>query len=187
MDATFLSKQRRVELKTAFALFDKNKNGKIDGKQMLYLLKSIGVKIDSRDEKALILEHGERGDFTYEDLLTVGEVVYNDVQIESTVVEALRELHPSTNESIPVKMLRELLLKIGLVNLCALGLGIKLTEKEVDMFLGIECEARNAKEINYGTFVSSPSSRLHYLHVVNQRVWHALHNSHITPWCYLND
>lgn len=59
------------------------------------------------------LESRERGHFSYEDLLLVAQVVYNDVAIERGLVKALRQICPKGAKEIPTKTLREYLLKLG--------------------------------------------------------------------------
>lgn len=44
---------QREELRVAFHAFDKNKTGKLDVGEMKYLLKSIGVCLTRREQKAL--------------------------------------------------------------------------------------------------------------------------------------
>lgn len=183
--------RQREELRGAFHAFDKDKTGKLDVNEMKYLLKSIGVCLSRREQKALeagkndvfnyfvkipdysrkvcytcvcmslclpwrfrpflllppccvyfctvaqgdsastpfcghmqltcsggrcvlaLSEFADRGEFDYEDLLTIGQVVYNDVAIERALVLALRRLAPSGAKSVPRGALRELLLNLG--------------------------------------------------------------------------
>ncbi|CDI79573.1 troponin c, isotype gamma., putative [Eimeria acervulina] len=108
-----LSSQRRQELRTAFHAFDKNKTGKLDVGEMKYLLKSIGVCLTRREQRALEAEFADRGEFDYEDLLTIGQVVYNDVAIENALVLALRKLTPKGAKTVPRTVLRDMLLNLG--------------------------------------------------------------------------
>ncbi|CDJ48731.1 troponin c, isotype gamma., putative [Eimeria brunetti] len=126
-----LSSQRRQELRVAFHAFDKNKTGKLDVNEMKYLLKSIGVCLSRREQKALeadntpspiivcvyfffgAAEYADRGEFDYEDLLTIGQVVYNDVAIERALVLALRKLAPKGSKTVPRTVLRDMLLDLG--------------------------------------------------------------------------
>lgn len=58
-------------------------------------------------------EYADRGEFDYEDLLTIGQVVYNDVAIERALVLALRKLTPPGAKSVPRAVLRDMLLNLG--------------------------------------------------------------------------
>ncbi|PHJ22856.1 troponin isotype gamma [Cystoisospora suis] len=140
-----LSRQRRAELRQAFDEVDKKKLGYLSLERFVYLLKSIGVNISNRDLMAITAESRERGHFSYEDLLLVAQVVYNDVAIERGLVKALRQICPKGAKEIPVKTLREYLLK--------LGMAFKLTEEEVDMFLQIECDENKRGVVDFETFV----------------------------------
>lgn len=178
---------QRQELRTAFHAFDKNKTGKLDVGEMKYLLKSIGVCLTRREQRALeagageiisknstsynlptlqkanlfylslefrilwwspsicssaiwvvgfrinvfvfatvfkrwsfcvfalaaAAEFADRGEFDYEDLLTIGQVVYNDVAIENALVLALRKLTPKGAKTVPRTVLRDMLLNLG--------------------------------------------------------------------------
>ncbi|CDJ35112.1 Protein Abca14, related [Eimeria mitis] len=139
-----LSSQRRKELQVAFHAFDKDKTGKLDVNEMKYLLKSIGVCLSRREQKALEAEFADRGEFDFEDLLTIGQVVYNDVAIERALVLALRKLTPKGAKTVSRTVLRDMLLN--------LGMGVKLTEEQVDMFLDICC-SEDGKRRSYATDV----------------------------------
>ncbi|KAL8453367.1 hypothetical protein Emag_001883 [Eimeria magna] len=147
-----LSSQRREELRVAFHAFDKDKTGKLDVGEMKYLLKSIGVCLSRREQRALEAEFAERGEFDYEDLLTIGQVVYNDVAIERALVLALRKLAPQGAKTVPRNVLREHLLN--------LGMGVKLTEEQVDMFLDICCseDGKTSDHIKIATFIYSSAA-----------------------------
>ncbi|XP_026190568.1 myosin regulatory light chain [Cyclospora cayetanensis] len=142
-----LSAQRRAELRVAFHAFDKDKTGKLDINEIKYLLKSIGVCLTKREQKALEAEFADRGEFDYEDLLALGQVVYNDVAIERALVLALRKLSPPGAKTVPRTLLRDMLLN--------LGMGVKLTEEQVDMFLDICCseDGKRSDQIQITTFI----------------------------------
>ncbi|CBZ56229.1 putative troponin c, isotype gamma [Neospora caninum Liverpool] len=140
-----LSRQRRAELRHAFDEFDTKKAGHLSLDRFIFLLKSIGVNISRRDLLAITAENRERGDFSFEDLMSVASVVYNDVAIERGLVDALRQICPKNSKTIPTASLREHLLK--------LGMGIKLTEEEVDMFLRIECDPNGKGVVDFETFI----------------------------------
>lgn len=133
-------------MRVAFHAFDKDKTGKLDVTEMKYLLKSIGVCLTRREEKALEAEYADRGEFDYEDLLSIGQVVYNDVAIERALVLALRKIAPGS-KTVPREALREMLLN--------LGMGVRLTEEQVDMFLDICCseDGKRSSQIQIATFI----------------------------------
>ncbi|KYK62946.1 putative troponin c, isotype gamma [Toxoplasma gondii TgCatPRC2] len=140
-----LSRQRRAELKGAFDEFDTKKTGYLSLNRFVFLLKSIGVNISRRDLLAITAENRERGDFSFEDFMTVASVVYNDVAIERGLVQALRQICPKGSKTVSTAILREHLLK--------LGMGIKLTEEEVDMFLRFECDPNRKGVVDFENFV----------------------------------
>ncbi|PFH31475.1 putative troponin c, isotype gamma [Besnoitia besnoiti] len=140
-----LSRQRRVELRQAFDDLDTKKIGYLSLERFVFLLKSIGVNISKRDLLAVTAENQERGDFSFEDLLLVAQVVYNDVAIERGLLKALRQICPKGAKAIPTATLREYLLK--------LGMGVKLSEEEVDMFLRIECDPEMKGFVDFETFI----------------------------------
>lgn len=62
----------------------------------------------------LCSEYRERGNFDLDDLMTIGQVVYNDVAIEKALVLALRRLAPPGSQTVPRNVLREHLLNLGM-------------------------------------------------------------------------
>ncbi|EEA04896.1 uncharacterized protein CMU_039650 [Cryptosporidium muris RN66] len=105
---------------------DREKTGRINDTKLIHMLKSIGVKLSRRDLLAISAEVRERGEYTVDDILKIGEVVYNDEVIAKDLVDALLFISGG-RDIISASELRRYLLLTGSI--------VKLTEEEVDCIL----------------------------------------------------
>ncbi|TRY51714.1 EF-hand domain containing protein [Cryptosporidium tyzzeri] len=105
------------------------------------MLNAIGVQLTKRDKLAIKAESSERGLYTVDDLIKIGEVVYNDRVIARDLVESLQSISDG-KDTISSTELRKHLLNIGSI--------IKLTPEEVNCILSDIGESN----INIYDFVS---------------------------------
>ncbi|KAH8584000.1 troponin c [Cryptosporidium sp. chipmunk genotype I] len=121
-----LSKSRIDELRQFFKIVDRDKTGKVSEEKIIHMLNAIGVQLTRRDKLAIKAESNERGFYTVEDLIKIGEVVYNDRVIARDLVESLQSISDG-KDTISSVELRKHLLNIGSI--------IKLSPEEVNCIL----------------------------------------------------
>ncbi|KAL3128116.1 hypothetical protein CHM_5g2160 [Cryptosporidium hominis] len=136
-----LSKPRIDELRQFFKIVDRDKTGKISEEKIIHMLNAIGVQLTKRDKLGIKAESNERGLYTVDDLIKIGEVVYNDRVIARDLVESLQSISDG-KDTISSAELRKHLLNIGSI--------IKLTPEEVNCILSDIGESN----INIYDFVS---------------------------------
>ncbi|KAK9172599.1 hypothetical protein CmeUKMEL1_13565 [Cryptosporidium meleagridis] len=136
-----LSKPRIDELRQFFKIVDRDKAGKVSEEKIIHMLNAIGVQLTKRDKLAIKAESSERGLYTVDDLIKIGEVVYNDRVIAKDLVESLQSISDG-KDTISSVELRKHLLNIGSM--------IKLTPEEVNCILSDFGESN----INIYDFVS---------------------------------
>lgn len=125
-----LSKQRLEELRLAWSevkWLRKIKTDKFNLKEFLFVLKTLGIDMSKRDMWILQQEYQMRGSFRFEDLVHVGSIAWTEEALEESLLTALEVLDPQRTGNVGVYDLRQLLYK--------LGIGIRLTLSEIDVFL----------------------------------------------------
>ncbi|KAF7457343.1 putative troponin c, isotype gamma [Cryptosporidium felis] len=136
-----LSKPRVDELRQFFKVVDREKRGKVSEEKLIHMLNAIGVQLTKRDKLALKAESQERGMYTVDDLLKIGEVVYNDRVIANDLEDSLKFISEG-KETINSADLRKCLLRMGSI--------VKLSAEEVNCILSDIGES----SINIHDFVS---------------------------------
>lgn len=153
-----------------FKIVDREKTGKVSEEKIIHMLNAMGVQLSRRDKLAIragefspphlllvllldsevdlhflkllfISESEERGYYTVQDLIKIGEVVYNDRVIARDLVESLRSISDG-KDTISSSELKKHLLNIGSM--------IKLSPEEVNCILNDIGESN----INIHDFVS---------------------------------
>lgn len=139
-----LSKERREEIEWLYNTFDKGKKG-LDGKTILYMLRSIGIFLPPNDASALIEECRVNGNVQLNNFFAFMQELYYDEPIGKQLLAGLRAHTNSNAKSIHVSKLKDLLM--------SLGTGVRLTEDEVDFFLNVEFDASKNEEIAFDEFI----------------------------------
>ncbi|KAJ1608857.1 hypothetical protein OJ253_1766 [Cryptosporidium canis] len=136
-----LSKPRIDELRQFFRIVDREKTGRVSEEKIIHMLNAIGVQLTKRDKLAIRAESSERGTYSVQDLIKIGEVVYNDRVIARDLIQSLLSISDG-KDTISSSELKKHLLKIGSM--------MKLTAEEVDCILNDIGESN----INIYDFVS---------------------------------
>ncbi|KAK6588807.1 hypothetical protein RS030_2282 [Cryptosporidium xiaoi] len=136
-----LSKPRIDELKQFFKVVDRERTGKISEEKLIHMLNAMGVQLTKRDKLAIRAESHERGMYTLDDVLKIGEVVYNDRVIANDLISSLFYITDG-KDTISCNELRRNLLKVGTM--------VKLSPEEVNCILSDIGEG----EINIYDFVA---------------------------------
>lgn len=139
-----ISKERRSEIDFFYKEFNKKKNG-LDGKQVLYMLNSIGIYPSKQEVEALIEESKINGNIMYKNFFAIMQEVYYDENIGKLLYSSLKAHTNPDAQGINANELKHLLM--------TLGSGVKLTEDEVDAFLNIEFNANKNKDILFDEFI----------------------------------
>ncbi|ANQ06859.1 Uncharacterized protein PCOAH_00011680 [Plasmodium coatneyi] len=144
MNKYILSKERRSEIESIFNEFDKNKNG-LDGKQLIYLLKSIGIYLNKDESEALLDECRIHGNLNLNNFYAIMQEFYYDENIGKLLLTSLQAHTRESAKTITIAKLKNLLM--------TLGTGVRLTEDEVDAFLNVEFNANKNKDISFDDFI----------------------------------
>ncbi|CAG9479875.1 calmodulin-like protein [Plasmodium vivax] len=144
MNKYILSKERRLEIESIFNEFDKNKNG-LDGKQLIYLLKSIGIYLNKDESAALLDECRIHGNLNLNNFYAIMQEFYYDENIGKLLLTSLQAHTRESTKTITIAKLKNLLM--------TLGTGVRLTEDEVDAFLNVEFNANKNKDISFDDFI----------------------------------
>ncbi|KAI4840069.1 calmodulin-like protein [Plasmodium brasilianum] len=139
-----LSKERRSEIEFIYNEFDKDKNG-LDGKQLLYLLKSVGVFLNKNESTALLEECRINGKLNLDNFYAIIQEFYYDENIAKLLLTSLQAHTRESAKTISLQKLKYLLM--------TLGTGVRLTEDEVDAFLNIEFNANKNKDVSFDDFI----------------------------------
>ncbi|SBS82985.1 centrin [Plasmodium malariae] len=162
-----LSKERRSEIEFIYNEFDKDKNG-LDGKQLLYLLKSVGVFLNKNESTALLEECRINGKLNLDNFYAIIQEFYYDENIAKLLLTSLQAHTRESAKTISLQKLKYLLMTLGKSlkypygvfiqfkkkkNHLPLGTGVRLTEDEVDAFLNIEFNANKNKDVSFDDFI----------------------------------
>ncbi|SBT75923.1 calmodulin-like protein [Plasmodium ovale] len=144
MDKYKLSKERRTEIESIFNEFNKNKKG-LDGKQLLHLLKSIGIYLNKNESAALLDECRVNGNLNLNNFYAIMQEFYYDENIGRLLLTSLQAHTRENAKTITFSKLKNLLMTLGTT--------VRLTEDEIDAFLNIELNANKNKEISFDDFI----------------------------------
>ena len=104
-----------------------DRQGEISYDQFVLLLKSIGIIVSKRDLQAIQAEYEHRGRFSYDDLLAVGSVMYNNDVLKHDLMQAFAVMDPQKTGNIPLTEFKHVMK--------SLGLAIKLSPGELTTLL----------------------------------------------------
>ncbi|VEV55784.1 calmodulin-like protein, putative [Plasmodium vinckei vinckei] len=144
MDKYKFSKERRREIEFIFNEFNKNKNG-LNGNQLLYLLKSIGIYLNNDESASLLEECKTNGNLNLNNFYALMQEFYYDENIGKMLLTALQAHTKEGSKTITFAKLKHLLM--------TLGTGVKLTEDEIDSFLNVEFNHVKNMEISFDEFI----------------------------------
>ncbi|SOV74154.1 calmodulin-like protein [Plasmodium sp. gorilla clade G3] len=144
MSKFFLSKQRRAEIESIFKEYDTNKNG-VSGEKLLYLLRSLGVYLNKTESEVILEDYKKNGNLNLSEFFELMKQYYFDENIEHLLYLSLQSYAQEKSKTINLNEFKNVLL--------TLGVGIKLTEEEVDAFLKIEFNEYKNKEISFDDFI----------------------------------
>ncbi|CRG93172.1 calmodulin-like protein, putative [Plasmodium gallinaceum] len=139
-----ISKERRSEIESIFNEFNKNKKG-LDGEEVLYILRSIGIFLNKNESDALLDECRSNGNLNLNNFYAIMQAFYYDENIGKLLLTSLKAHTNENSKSISISELKNLLM--------TLGTGVKLTEDEVDAFLNLEFSTNNSKDISFDEFI----------------------------------
>ncbi|PRP81744.1 hypothetical protein PROFUN_10844 [Planoprotostelium fungivorum] len=136
-------KGMQEEFKEAFALFDKDKDGKLSLAEVGTALRAVGLAPTQADIKAIEKETGKNV-FTLNDFVAVAQkkAAKPGPDVEDQIKEAFKILDRKNTGSIEVSELRHLLVSIG----------EKLTPEEVETVLK-EADSNNDGKVSHQDFV----------------------------------
>lgn len=100
----------------------------------LAVLKCLGIQLNKKERWVLTQEYSTRGPFVFEDLVHVGCVAWTEEVLQESLLAALQKLDPQKTGRVYVSDLRQHLYK--------LGVGVRLTLEEIDVFLQLFEEAK---------------------------------------------
>ncbi|EUD66965.1 hypothetical protein C922_02549 [Plasmodium inui San Antonio 1] len=135
---------KRSEIESIFNEFDKNKNG-LNGKELIYLLKSIGIYLNKDESAALLDECRIHGNLNLNNFYAIMQEFYYDENIGKLLLTSLQAHTRENAKTITIAKLKSLLM--------TLGTAVRLTEDEVDAFLNVEFNANKNKDISFDDFI----------------------------------
>ncbi|KYO02106.1 calmodulin-like protein [Plasmodium reichenowi] len=144
MSKFFLSKQRRAEIESIFKEYDTNKDG-VSGEKLLYLLRSLGVYLNKTESEVILEDYKKNGNLNLSEFFELMKQYYFDENIENLLYLSLQSYAQEKSKTINLNEFKNVLL--------TLGVGIKLTEEEVDAFLNVEFNGYKNKEISFDDFI----------------------------------
>ncbi|CZT62498.1 calmodulin-like protein [Plasmodium falciparum NF54] len=144
MSKYFLSKQRRAEIESIFKEYDTNKDG-VSGEKLLYLLRSLGIYLNKTESEVILEDYKKNGNINLSEFFELMKQYYFDENIENLLYLSLQSYAQEKSKTINLNEFKNVLL--------TLGVGIKLTEEEVDAFLNVEFNGYKNKEISFDDFI----------------------------------
>jgi Ca2+-binding EF-hand superfamily protein len=145
-----LSDEKLKEYKESFEMFDRDKNGQINAKELGNILRSLSHEPTESDLNALIEEHdGDRdGKIEFNEFLQIILKYAKDTDIEDELIEAFKVFDKEGNGLIPSSEFKHIMLTLG----------ERLSDDEVDEMIK-EADYRGEGFINYKEFVKILLSR----------------------------
>jgi calmodulin len=138
-----LTEEQVAEFKEAFALYDKDKDGRINTKELGAFMRSIGQNPTEQELQDIINEvdaDGD-GDINFREFVTVMATKMNDIAKAREVEEMFRIFDKDRNGFISAAELRHIMF----------NLGEELTDEEVDEMIR-EADIDGDGQINYDEF-----------------------------------
>ncbi|KYO02833.1 calmodulin-like protein [Plasmodium gaboni] len=144
MSKFFLSKQRRAEIESIFKEYNTNKDG-VSGEKLLYLLRSLGIYLNKSESEVILEDYKKNGNLNLSEFFELMKQYYFDENIENLLYLSLQSYAQEKSKTINLNEFKNVLL--------TLGVGIKLTEEEVDAFLNVEFNGYKNKEVSFDDFI----------------------------------
>jgi calmodulin len=145
-----LNDEKLKEYKEAFEMFDRDKNGLINSKELGNILRSLGHEPIEGDLNGLIEEHDSDKDdkIEFNEFLQIILKYTKDTDIEDELIEAFKVFDKEGNGLIPSSEFKHIMLTLG----------ERLSDDEVEEMIK-EADYRGEGFINYKEFVKILLSR----------------------------
>ena len=145
-----ISDEKLKEYKESFEMFDRDKNGLINAKELGNILRSHGHEPTESDLVGLIEEHDQDhdGKIEFNEFLQIILKYAKDTDIEDELIEAFKVFDKEGNGLIPSSEFRHIMLTLG----------ERLSDDEVEEMIN-EADYRGEVFINYKEFVKILLSR----------------------------
>jgi calmodulin len=142
--------EKLKEYKEAFEMFDRDRNGLINGKELGNVLRSLGHEPTEADLNALIEEQDsdKDGKIEFNEFLQIMLKYAKDTDIEDELIEAFKIFDKEGNGLIPSSEFKHIMLTLG----------ERLSDDEVEEMIK-EADYRGEGFINYHEFVKILLSR----------------------------
>ena len=141
----YISDERRKEFQDIFDQYDKDKDGKISGRELANVMFSMGLSPTDDEINAMIKEVdlNNDGKIDLDEFITLMTKTTPDTQTEDEVINAFRVFDKQGNGLIPSDELKHIMMTIG----------DKMTEEEATEMIN-EADIDEDGMINYEKFVS---------------------------------
>ena len=145
-----LSDEKLKEYKESFEMFDRDKNGLINAKELGNILRSLGHEPTEADLTGLIEEHDSDrdGKIEFNEFLQIILKYAKDTDIEDELIEAFKVFDKEGNGLIPSSEFKHIMLTLG----------ERLSDDDVEEMIK-EADYRGEGFINYKEFVKILLSR----------------------------
>ena len=143
-DEEFITDEQRKDLQDIFDQFDKDKDGKISGKELANAMFSMGQNPtdDEINEMMREVDLNQDGKIDFDEFITLMMKSSPDTQTEDEVINAFRVFDKEGNGLISSAELKHIMMTIG----------DKMTEEEADEMVN-EADIDEDGMINYEEFV----------------------------------
>jgi calmodulin len=140
----YISDERRKEFQDIFDQYDKDKDGKISGRELANVMFSMGLSPTDDEINAMIKEVdlNNDGKIDLDEFITLMTKTTPDTQTEDEVINAFRVFDKQGNGLIPSDELKHIMMTIG----------DKMTEEEATEMIN-EADIDEDGMINYEEFV----------------------------------
>lgn len=140
-----INDDKKKEYKEVFEMFDRDKNGLVNIKELGNILRSLGHELSEQD----VVDINDRDKkYQFEDLLNVMSRISKESDIEDELTEAFKIFDKEGNGFIPSSEFKHIMLTLG----------ERLSEEEVDEMIK-EADYRGDGYISYKEFVKVLLSR----------------------------
>ena len=115
MDGNNFIEEKSREVKEAFDMFDRDKDGKIDNKELTNVMKALGYNLADKEISEIVGEYDKEGDgkLTYEELLNMINSRSKEIDAEDELIEAFRIFDKEGKGYIGAEEIKHLLLMLG--------------------------------------------------------------------------
>jgi Ca2+-binding EF-hand superfamily protein len=137
--------EKKREYKEAFDMFDRDKNGLVNIKELSNILRSLGHELTDQD----MIDLNDRDKkYEYEDFLNIMGRINKESDIEDELIEAFKIFDKEGNGHIPSSEFKHIMLTLG----------ERLSEDEIDEMIK-EADYKDDGYIDYRQFVKILLSR----------------------------